>query len=385
MLALIGALLVLCIAATAWRAGERRARETDARLSEFSARLAFIEARVRPPSGPPEPEAVKPPAPAAPPPAPAPAPPPDIQLSLPSGAGAGAIIARLEERLMRRWIAWLGALALALGIVFLVKYTIERGLFGPAARVASGIVLGLALLAAGEWTRRHKPVLAAGLPLEPDYIPPGLSAAGIVGLFASVYAGHALYALIPAAVAFALLAGVAAAAALLSLVHGQLMALLGFVGGYVAPALIETPNPSAAGLLLYVFLVTAGALVLLRWQRWNGLGWAVTAGVTIWAWLALLMPRSELPLGLYLIAVPALFVLTLPKDADEGRPSFVWAAAIADAMTMVVLVIAVGYHAQAIALASALTVLLAALGLRDPGFDRLAWIGGIMQLTLLAA
>ena len=45
--------------------------------------------------------------------------------------------------------------------------------------------------------------------------------------FASVYAGYALYDLIPAGIAFALLAGVSVLAVLLSLLHGPLIAQLG--------------------------------------------------------------------------------------------------------------------------------------------------------------
>src|SRR5712691_4315747 len=36
-----------------------------------------------------------------------------------------------EERLGTRWVVWVGGVALALGAVFLVRYTIEQGLIGP--------------------------------------------------------------------------------------------------------------------------------------------------------------------------------------------------------------------------------------------------------------
>jgi uncharacterized membrane protein len=294
--------------------------------------------------------------------------------------------AGIEERLIRRWIVWLGALALALGVVFLVKYSIERGFFGPAARVVAGVVIALALLAAGEWTRRHPPTLPQGFAVEPDYVPPGLSAAGIVGLFASLYAGHALYALIPPMPTFVLLAGVAVAAALLSLAHGRLMALLGFVGAYVVPALVATPHPTAAGLLAYVALVTAGALLLLRWQGWPWLGWTVAGGAMAWGLAALFLADGEVPLGLYLLVIPAVFALLIPAErAVTPGLGFVWAAVALDAALMVALAIVNGYDDTAVTLASALALLVAALGLYDAGYDRMAWIGGGSQLALLAA
>src|SRR5262249_5134755 len=107
-------------------------------------------------------------------------------------AGAAHALARLEEQLMRRWLIWLGALALALGAVFLVKYSIDQGYFGPTIRVISGAALGIVLLLLGEWVRR----LPAGAASEANYIPAGLTAAGIVALFASVFAAYALYQLL---------------------------------------------------------------------------------------------------------------------------------------------------------------------------------------------
>ena len=62
----------------------------------------------------------------------------------------------LEERLGTRWAVWVGGLALALGGVLLVRYSIEQGIFGPGVRVALGALFALALVAAGEWFRRSE-------------------------------------------------------------------------------------------------------------------------------------------------------------------------------------------------------------------------------------
>ena len=51
----------------------------------------------------------------------------------------------LEESFGTRWTVWVGGLALALGALLLVRYSIEAGLFGPAARVAFGLILAAAL------------------------------------------------------------------------------------------------------------------------------------------------------------------------------------------------------------------------------------------------
>src|SRR5690242_3486978 len=63
-----------------------------------------------------------------------------------------------EERLGTRWVVWIGGLALALGGFFMVRYSIEAGLLGPGVRVFLGGVFALALLGAGEWSRRKESI-----------------------------------------------------------------------------------------------------------------------------------------------------------------------------------------------------------------------------------
>ena len=44
-------------------------------------------------------------------------------------------------------------MALALGGVFMVRYSIEQGWIGPGVRVGLGALLAAALVGAGEWLR----------------------------------------------------------------------------------------------------------------------------------------------------------------------------------------------------------------------------------------
>jgi len=51
----------------------------------------------------------------------------------------------METALGTRWAVWVGGLALALGGIFLVRYTIEAGIFGPEVRlIQTGANLGFA-------------------------------------------------------------------------------------------------------------------------------------------------------------------------------------------------------------------------------------------------
>ena len=49
-----------------------------------------------------------------------------------------------EERLGTQWAVWVGGIALALGGIFLVRYSIEQGLLGPGVRVTLGALLAIA-------------------------------------------------------------------------------------------------------------------------------------------------------------------------------------------------------------------------------------------------
>ncbi len=55
----------------------------------------------------------------------------------------------LESRLGARWAVWVGGIALALGGVFMVKYSIDAGLLSPAVRLTLAALFGLLLVAAG--------------------------------------------------------------------------------------------------------------------------------------------------------------------------------------------------------------------------------------------
>ena len=97
-----------------------------------------------------------------------------------------------EERFGTRWVVWVGGIALALGGIFLVRYTIEQGLIGPGVRILLGALLALALIAAGEWERRKESL--SQLPGLPSAnIPSILTAAGTAVAYATVYAAYALY------------------------------------------------------------------------------------------------------------------------------------------------------------------------------------------------
>jgi len=115
----------------------------------------------------------------------------------------------LEEQIGSRWAVWVGGVALALGGIFLVRYSIEQGLLDPRTRITLGILFALALIGAGEWMRRRE--RSFGLPGIPSaHVPSILTAAGTCTAFASIYAAYALYGLIGPGATFVALGLVAA-------------------------------------------------------------------------------------------------------------------------------------------------------------------------------
>src|ERR1041385_7346120 len=88
--------------------------------------------------------------------------------------------------------AWLGGLALFLGVVFLVKYSFENNLITPLGRIAIGAAVALALVTAGWWLARGRYGVTAQ----------SLCATGIVILYADVFAAYSFYQIISFASAF---------------------------------------------------------------------------------------------------------------------------------------------------------------------------------------
>jgi uncharacterized membrane protein len=212
---------------------------------------------------------------------------PGASLPLPSGPKVAkpAIPPRaepgFEERLGTRWVVWVGGLTLALGGFFMVRYSIEQGLLGPGVRTLLGGLFALALLGAGEWTRRKESISAiAALPIA--NIPAILTAAGTAVAFATVYAAYALYDFLVPATAFILLGLVALGTLAAALLHGPALAGLGVAAAFLTPILVSSGKPDFWALYVYLAIVTAAAYGLARIRLWRWLAVTTIALATLW-------------------------------------------------------------------------------------------------------
>jgi uncharacterized membrane protein len=204
----------------------------------------------------------------------------------------------LEERLGTRWAVWVGGLALALGGLLLVRYSIEQGFFGPGARITLAAAFALLLLTVGEWFRRSERAVV-GLVLPAAHVPSILTAAGTACAFGTIYAAYALYGFIGSTAAFILLGATGIATMLAAALHGPALAGLGLAGAFVVPLLVSANATSAWPLVVYLAVVGGAAHALARLRRWLWLAAAAVTGALLWG-LALLAPL----LG-QLLAAPA--------------------------------------------------------------------------------
>jgi len=229
-----------------------------------------------------------------------------------------SFFAKIESSLAGNWLVWLAGAALALGGLFIAKYAFDQGLLGPWARVALAAAAGAAMLAGSEYLRRKPDIAGAARSLAP----PVLAGAGLITLYGDVYAAHAAFALIPGPVAFGLLAVIAALALFLAWLHGPVIAGFGIAGGFAAPLLIGAESPNAAGLFLYVFVVTAGSLAVARYARWRWTVWLSLAGGAGWPllWLAgAFDPSQALALAIYLPALVLTAIAFAWREGDGGE------------------------------------------------------------------
>ena len=187
----------------------------------------------------------------------------------------------LEERFGTRWVVWVGGLALALGGIFMVRYSIEQGWIGPGVRVALG---GFSRLlsqprangcAVANRLRMRRPAIAN--------IPSILTAAGTTVAFATVWAAYALYGFLAPGAAFLMLGLVALIALAAAMLHGPALAALGLVGAEVTPLLVHPDKPDYWALYLYLAVVTAAAFALARLRLWRWLAIAALAFGLFWA------------------------------------------------------------------------------------------------------
>ncbi|KRR29665.1 DUF2339 domain-containing protein [Bradyrhizobium retamae] len=258
-----------------------------------------------------------------------------------------------EETVGTRWVVWIGGLTLALGGFFMVRYSIEAGLLGPGVRTILGGLFALALLLAGEWTRRKESISTIdALPIA--NIPAILTAAGTAVAFATVYAAYALYGFLVPATAFILLGLVALGTLAAALLHGPALAGLGVVGAFVTPVLVSSDKPDFWALYIYLAIVTAAAFGLARVRLWRWLAVTTIAFALLWTFPCLQCGPSMVgPHAFHVLAgfiLAALLVVCgfmFGPPADEGQVEPISSGSLAAYLLGATLIVLNSFHADA--------------------------------------
>jgi uncharacterized membrane protein len=192
---------------------------------------------------------------------------PAVVVALETPTFFGGQLAWLSEN----WFYAVSAVSLALAGLFLVQYGVETGLLPPAARVASALAFGAALIGVGEFIRRR---FGEAEDSTTVYLPSVFAGAGIVSLFGAVLSAQILYSLIGANTAMIGMILVAGVAMVLGWFYGPLLAAIGVIGAFGAPMVLGSISSDLTPLFGYYALITAvglGVDTLRRWAWVSGL------------------------------------------------------------------------------------------------------------------
>ena len=180
-----------------------------------------------------------------------------------------------EFAVASQWLLRIGVITLLFGIGFFLKYSIDNGYLGPAARVGLTVITGLGMLVGGTRLlgRRYH---ALGQ---------GLMGGGLAALYCAVFAAHQMFDLIGAVPAFGLMVLVTVLAGGIAVVFdSMLVAVLGIIGGYATPFMLESIPTSLTPLLTYLLVLGGGVLGLCFRKNWplvNLLAFVGTWGLVV--------------------------------------------------------------------------------------------------------
>lgn len=169
---------------------------------------------------------------------------------------------QLETKLGLTVLNRVGVITLVLGVAFFFKWAVDNNWIGPAGRVMLGVVAGFSALALADFLwRKGQQIFAQGV-----------TATGIAVLYISFYAAFSFYHLIPLAFAFILMLATTGMAVALSLRYdSQAIAVLGLLGGYLIPLLLNEGERRLIFLFSYILLLDLAAVGLMRKKNWRWL------------------------------------------------------------------------------------------------------------------
>ena len=189
---------------------------------------------------------------------------------------------RMPEQ-MKSWEYWLNKLGIGLllfGVVFLFKYSIDRGWITPAIRVASGLGLGVILIGLGlrlyDKRRPFATVLLGG---------------GIATFYITGFASFQFLEVWPFTVAFGFMIATTLLSFILSLKQDEaVLSLIALAGGLGTPFLLYTGEGNLPGLILYTCMLLAFSGGIYFYKGWQTLLWETILG----GWIVLFVAIASM-------------------------------------------------------------------------------------------
>lgn len=174
-----------------------------------------------------------------------------------------------EDTVGKRWMTWVGAIALFLSCGFFLKHAFDSGWIGPTGRVILGLFSGCVLLFLGDnFLRKRMSALGQGL-----------MGAGLAILYVSIFAGFSIYKLTPQSVAFGTMVIVTAAGMCLAVFHNALpLGFIAVLGGFLTPPMLSTGTDPRDALFAYMLLLDLGVLGVAFFKTWRPLSVLAFAG-----------------------------------------------------------------------------------------------------------
>ncbi len=174
----------------------------------------------------------------------------------------------------------LGVIVSFFGVAFLLKYAVDQRILVLAIelRLVLVAIVAAALLGIG-WRLREKTRVYAL----------SLQGGGIGILYLTIFSAFRLYDLLPAPFAFVLLVLLTVAAGVIAVLQdARALAILGSVGGFLAPVLVSTETGNHVALFSYYLVLNAAILGISWYRAWRSLnliGFGFTFGVgTLWGY-----------------------------------------------------------------------------------------------------
>lgn len=181
----------------------------------------------------------------------------------------------VEYAIAANWLLRIGVTVFVIGMGFFLRYSIDQGWLGPAARVALSVLVGSGMVAGGVWQFGRKYHLFGQ----------GLVGGGLATLYFSIFAATNFYHLTEPTTGYLLMGLVTVCAGIIAVRQDAiLVAVLSIIGGYGTPLMLPVQNMMGAQ-LAYLALLALGVFGIAAYKNWrllNALCFVATYGVALW-------------------------------------------------------------------------------------------------------